>query len=251
MSLQPILSHGTGRPCLQGRRIERRSLPARDRGYPSNDEQTNSNCGIRHPTLPYYQTRRTRKHQHRSTTRVTNISSKIAHAPYTTCKPTCSIPTAFRHHIHRDTLEPIINIPKPRLEARNRTYQGKSKAHNHFQRQMARPPVRGRRLPTPSRRGLAPRKQLLQTPWTALPTLVAKLRESGAAATVVAPYRPYKPWYQDEPHRLAAQTIHFPPARDLLFPGRLGKHAGVGPLGWSIVVFRVTLRRGSTPVVAQ
>jgi hypothetical protein len=40
-------------------------------------------------------------------------------------------------------------------------------------------------------------------PWTALHTLAAKLRELGAAATVVAPYLPSKPWYQDLP-RLAS-----------------------------------------------
>jgi hypothetical protein len=31
-------------------------------------------------------------------------------------------------------------------------------------------------------------------PWSALPALCAKLRQSGAAATVIAPYWPHKQW---------------------------------------------------------
>jgi hypothetical protein len=82
-------------------------------------------------------------------------------------------------------------------------------------------------------------------PWTALPTLPAKLRQLSAVATVVAPYWPNKPWYQDL-HRLATQNLHFPPSRDLFFHGRLGRHTGVGPPGWSIMASRLTPLRGST-----
>jgi hypothetical protein len=44
-------------------------------------------------------------------------------------------------------------------------------------------------------------------PWTALMTLAAKLRQSGEAATVVAPNWPSKPRYQDL-KRLASHTVH-------------------------------------------
>jgi hypothetical protein len=36
-----------------------------------------------------------------------------------------------------------------------------------------------------------------------------------------------QPWYQDH-QRLATATLHFPPSRDLFFPGRLGTRAGFG-----------------------
>jgi hypothetical protein len=86
-------------------------------------------------------------------------------------------------------------------------------------------------------------------PWTALQFLAAKLRESGATATVVALYMPIKTWYHDF-QRLAANTMHFPPWRDMFFRGWLGKPAGVGPPALSIVVFRVTPLHGSTLDVA-
>jgi hypothetical protein len=65
-------------------------------------------------------------------------------------------------------------------------------------------------------------------PRTALPSLAAKLRQSSASATIVAPYWPNKTWYHDL-QRLTTATLHFPASHDLLFPGRLGKRAGVGP----------------------
>jgi hypothetical protein len=82
-------------------------------------------------------------------------------------------------------------------------------------------------------------------PWSALPALAAKLSQSQAAATVVAPYWPNKTWYYAFA-RLATATLHFPAARDLFFPGRLGKHEGVGPPAWSIVAFRLTPPLGYT-----
>jgi hypothetical protein len=85
-------------------------------------------------------------------------------------------------------------------------------------------------------------------PRSALLALAAKLLQSGAEATIVAPYSPNKQWYQDRRY-LAAETLHYPPSRDLLFPGRLETHGGVMPLGWSFVVFRLPLRHGSTHVV--
>jgi hypothetical protein len=76
-------------------------------------------------------------------------------------------------------------------------------------------------------------------PWTALPALAAKLDQSQAPATVVAPYWPNKTWYHAL-HRLATAYVHFPSSRDLFFPGRLGTHAGVRPPAWSVVAFRLT-----------
>jgi len=87
-------------------------------------------------------------------------------------------------------------------------------------------------------------------PWSALPDLCAKLRQSGAAATVIAPYWPHAPWFQDL-HSSAVETIHYPPSRDLFFPGRLGSREGVGRPGWSVVAFRLPRRPGSTPAGAQ
>jgi hypothetical protein len=75
-------------------------------------------------------------------------------------------------------------------------------------------------------------------PWSALPALAAKMSQSQAAATVIAPYWPNKTWYHALAH-LSHTTLHFPAARDLFFPGRLGKHEGVGPPAWSIVAFRL------------
>jgi hypothetical protein len=76
-------------------------------------------------------------------------------------------------------------------------------------------------------------------PWTALPTLAAKLAQSQAIATVIAPYWPDKTWYNAFA-RLATATLHFPAARDLFFPGRLGMREGVEPPAWSIVGFRLS-----------
>jgi hypothetical protein len=67
-------------------------------------------------------------------------------------------------------------------------------------------------------------------PWTALPALAAKLDQSQAPATVIAPNWPNKTWYHAFA-RLTTATLHFPASRDLFFPGRLGKRAGAGRPG--------------------
>jgi hypothetical protein len=82
--------------------------------------------------------------------------------------------------------------------------------------------------------------------WTALPALAAKMDQSQAPATVIAPYWPNKTWYHAFA-RLATATQHFLASRDLFFPGGLGKRAGVGPPAWSVVAFRLTFPHGSTP----
>eukprot|EP00873_Tetraselmis_striata_P045910 jgi/Tetstr1/466174/TSEL_010734.t1 len=54
--------------------------------------------------------------------------------------------------------------------------------------------------------------------------LIIKLHTSGAAATVIVPYRPDRSWH----HRLsemASEVVVFPPSPDLFAPGRLGHHA--------------------------
>ena len=80
-------------------------------------------------------------------------------------------------------------------------------------------------------------------PWELLDDLAAKLRSSGAAATVIAPYWPKKPWFAHL-SAMATETINMPPSRDLFPPQkRLGK-GGVGPSAWSVVAFNVPLHRG-------
>ena len=82
-------------------------------------------------------------------------------------------------------------------------------------------------------------------PWERLDDLVDKLRQSGAAATVVAPHWPGRLWHQ-RLVELAEECILYPPTNDLFFPGRLGLRAGVGMPRWSVAVFRVASLVGST-----
>jgi hypothetical protein len=87
-------------------------------------------------------------------------------------------------------------------------------------------------------------------PWSALPALCAKLHESDASTTVIAPYWPHKTWLQ-HPHNMATETIHYPASRDLFFPGGHGSREGVGRPRWSIVAFRLPRRHGCTSAEAQ
>ncbi len=80
-------------------------------------------------------------------------------------------------------------------------------------------------------------------PWSLLDDLAAKLRQSGAAATVIAPKRPRFPRFQ-QLDEMAEETIEMPPARSLFSPQRQEGHAGVGPSAWSVVAFKLSLRRG-------
>uniref|UniRef100_A0A061QGF8 Uncharacterized protein n=1 Tax=Tetraselmis sp. GSL018 TaxID=582737 RepID=A0A061QGF8_9CHLO len=82
-------------------------------------------------------------------------------------------------------------------------------------------------------------------PWTLLPSLIQKLKRSGAAATVIAPIWRQKPWFP-ELENLAEECILFPPSRSLFFPGRQGRREGVGLPGWSVGAFRVPFRAGPT-----
>eukprot|EP00873_Tetraselmis_striata_P018336 jgi/Tetstr1/438600/TSEL_027151.t1 len=82
-------------------------------------------------------------------------------------------------------------------------------------------------------------------PWQLLDDLVLKLQQSGAAATVVAPVWHGRPWLQ-QLHEMATEVLHYPPSRDLFFPGLLGRRAGVGPPPWSVMLFRLPFRPSST-----
>jgi hypothetical protein len=80
-------------------------------------------------------------------------------------------------------------------------------------------------------------------PWDLLDDLVLKLRQCGAAATVIAPHWPGRPWYQQLTEMATAATV-FPPSYDLFFPGQRGAHEGVGSTGWSVAAFRLPSRPG-------
>ena len=81
-------------------------------------------------------------------------------------------------------------------------------------------------------------------PWELLSDLAAKIRQSGAGATVVAPYWPQQPWFPLLSD-LASEIIKFPPCYDLFSPWRQPGHEGVGPAAWNVVVFRCPPRHGS------
>ena len=80
-------------------------------------------------------------------------------------------------------------------------------------------------------------------PWELLDDLILKLRRSGAAATVVAPRWLERDWYQ-QLCDMASESITYPPAHDLFYPGRSGERDGVGKSRWSVTVFRVPRRAG-------
>ena len=70
-------------------------------------------------------------------------------------------------------------------------------------------------------------------PWELLDDLAAKLRSSGAAASVIAPYWPKKPWFVHLA-AMASKTIDMPPSRDLFSPQRrLGQGGSDLPPGAS------------------
>ena len=80
-------------------------------------------------------------------------------------------------------------------------------------------------------------------PWSLLPDLVQKLRQSGAPATVIAPHWPDRPWYRDL-SELAVDSVLFPPSQGLFYPGRPQLRGRAGPPAWSVVAFRLPSRRG-------
>ena len=78
-------------------------------------------------------------------------------------------------------------------------------------------------------------------PWELLPRLVQKLRNSGAAAIVLAPYWPSSSWML-ELREMAEEWKVVPAQRDLFLPGRLGSHQAVGKPDWAACAFRIPLR---------
>ncbi len=65
-------------------------------------------------------------------------------------------------------------------------------------------------------------------PWKLLDDLVAKLRQTGWAATVIAPYWPKKAWF-NHLAEMSSESIDMPPRRDLFSPQKQQGHVGVGP----------------------
>jgi hypothetical protein len=93
---------------------------------------------------------------------------------------------------------------------------------------------------------MATRKQLLQPSLDRPTGPRRKTRPIASPNDRHRPYWPDKTWYHAF-CTLATSTVHFPASRDLFFPGKLGKRAGVGPPAWSIVAFRLAPPHGSTP----
>jgi hypothetical protein len=77
-------------------------------------------------------------------------------------------------------------------------------------------------------------------PWSLLDDLATKLRQSGAATTVIAPKWPRFPCFQ-QLAEMESETIEMPPARNLFSPQRQEGHVGVWPSAWSVVAFKLPL----------
>ena len=80
-------------------------------------------------------------------------------------------------------------------------------------------------------------------PWELLDDIAAKLRTSGDATTVIAPYWPKKSWFVHL-SEMSIETVDMPPGHNLFSPQRQLGQGGVGPSAWSVVAFRVPLRPG-------
>eukprot|EP00873_Tetraselmis_striata_P006609 jgi/Tetstr1/426873/TSEL_017087.t1 len=87
-------------------------------------------------------------------------------------------------------------------------------------------------------------------PWPLLPDLVQKLRQSGAAATVVAPRWEGKVWHRALTEMAVAERVVLP-RRDLFRPGRRAGRDLPGAPRWTVSVFRVPFRRGCTCAADQ
>ncbi len=75
-------------------------------------------------------------------------------------------------------------------------------------------------------------------PWALLDEVAHKLREEGAATTVVAPYWPGQSWFR-ELEALATEVVIMPRRRDLFTPSRLGGSELLGPSKWDAVMFYI------------
>ena len=75
-------------------------------------------------------------------------------------------------------------------------------------------------------------------PWQLLSQLAAKLRQSGAAAHVVAPAKPNQLWHR-ELLSLSSEVRTLPPQESLFFPASQGSRAALAAPRWSVTVFRI------------
>ena len=75
-------------------------------------------------------------------------------------------------------------------------------------------------------------------PWDLLDRLAQHLRETGAAATVVAPCWPAQAWYQAL-QELSSDVLHLPARQGLFCPGRPFASGTTAPPKWSVVCFRI------------
>jgi hypothetical protein len=118
-----------------------------------------------------------------------------------------------------------------------------------FQRQMARPQVRGRRLSTPTGRRVSTRGQLLQPPMgrstlpMCKPTPIG--RSSYGHRALLTPQTLVSKATQHG-HR----DNHYLDSRVQFSSGRHGSREGVGRPRWSVVAFRLPRRLGYTPAEA-
>ena len=79
-------------------------------------------------------------------------------------------------------------------------------------------------------------------PWSELADVVQKLREDGAAATVVAPYWPSAIWFRDL-LEISSEYEILPEATDTFLLGKLGSCKPLDKPGWSVMVCRVAGRQ--------
>eukprot|EP00873_Tetraselmis_striata_P004554 jgi/Tetstr1/424818/TSEL_015321.t1 len=87
-------------------------------------------------------------------------------------------------------------------------------------------------------------------PWPLLPDLVQKLRQSGAAATVVAPRWEGKVWHHALTEMAVAERAVLP-RRDLFRPWRRAGRDMPGAPRWAVSIFRVPYRHGCTCAADQ
>ena len=79
-------------------------------------------------------------------------------------------------------------------------------------------------------------------PWELLGAVVQKLHQNpNARATVIAPAWVNRPWHQ-QLLQTASETITYPTARDMFYPGRQAKCKGVGTPPWSVTAFSIRPR---------
>ena len=78
-------------------------------------------------------------------------------------------------------------------------------------------------------------------PWSLLMQVACKLRHSGAAAIVIAPFWPEQPWWPLL-EGLATEVQFFAPSPDLFWSGCCGSRSAIGSPRWGVVAFRVPAR---------